>query len=208
MAFEGGEIKTYNASQEIARNRDLPLILFYEDMMLQARTGKPPGLNMDDITDNQRKLNQVRGLSRVISALKQLINMSRSQIKYRAFSKWEKKNTALEDEEKIEFEDDVNDYNTLMEYRNLLDACELDILEAEKTPTVDDDFLIKKQTTEGERFELTKNFYEMLTELEDVWEEINLLMLTNKIISSGIEADEEFTYQEQEQEVIRRITDA
>lgn len=207
MAFEEGEIKTYNASQEIAKHRDLPLILFHQDMMIQARTGKTPDKNIDDITDNQRKLNQVRALTRVISAQKELINISRAQIKFRAFNKWQKEQRG-ENTVKIDFDKHDNDYNKLMYYKGILEACEMDIIEADKTSSVEDDFIWEKESSDGKVMELTPNFFEMLTELENTWEEIHLLMLTNKIISSGIEQDEEYSYNEQEEEVIRRITEA
>lgn len=206
--YETGELKTYNASQEIAKHRDLPLILFHEDMMLQARTGKAPGVNIDDITDNQRKMNQVRALTRIISAQKQLINISRAQIKFRAVNKWQKRQQPLEEAEKTPFEEDENDYNKLMYLKELLDACEKDIINADLTPSLEDDYILEKEGEDGKYYELTQNFYEMITELENTWEEIHLLMLTNKIISSGIEIDEEYSYKEQEEEVIRRITEA
>jgi len=45
-------------------------------------------------------------------------------------------------------------------------------------------------------------------ELDDSYEDIHLLMLTNKIISAGIEENEELTYKEKEEEMKRRIVDA
>ena len=73
---------------------------------------------------------------------------------------------------------------------------------------IDDDFLVQKQTQDGEVFELTKNFYDMVEDLEGSYEQIYLLMLTNKIVSAGIEEDEEMTYKEKEKEAIRRVVEA
>jgi hypothetical protein len=44
--------------------------------------------------------------------------------------------------------------------------------------------------------------------LESSYEQIYLLMLTNKIVSAGIEEDEEMTYKEKEQEAVRRMVGA
>ena len=42
-------------------------------------------------------------------------------------------------------------------------------------------------STEGKKSELTENFYEMLEDLETIYEKIYLIMLRNKIISPIIE---------------------
>jgi len=68
--------------------------------------------------------------------------------------------------------------------------------------------MLIRQTPEGEIYELTPNFYEMLEDLEASYEQIYLLMLTNKIVSAGIEEDEELSYKEKEQEAIRRLVEA
>ena len=56
--------------------------------------------------------------------------------------------------------------------------------------------------------QLTQNFYEMVEELESSYEQIYLLMLTNKIVSAGIEEDEELTYKQKEEEAVRRVVEA
>ena len=69
---------------------------------------------------------------------------------------------------------------------NLLDklyACELDINEAEKTKSIKDDFMIIKETKDGEVFEITDNHREMISELENSYEEIEIIMYTNEVIS-------------------------
>jgi hypothetical protein len=48
----------------------------------------------------------------------------------------------------------------------------------------------------------------MLDDLEQSYEQIYLLMLTNKIVSSGIEEDEELSYKEKEEEAIKRVVEA
>ena len=56
--------------------------------------------------------------------------------------------------------------------------------------------------------ELTNNFFEMLDELENSYEKIYLLMLTNKIVSAGIEEDEELSYKDIEDEGKKRVLDS
>jgi len=48
----------------------------------------------------------------------------------------------------------------------------------------------------------------MLEDLESSYEQIYLIMLTNKIVSAGIEEDEELSYKEKEEEFINRIVNA
>jgi len=208
MAYDGAEIQTFNASKAIAQTRDLQLILWHNDAMRQARTGETPGTKMEELSDNKRKMNQVRALNVIISAQRELINISRSQIKFRSFNKWKKDNPTEDLQMANPFETHTNDYNKLIELKEKLFACEMDILEAEKTKTQDDDFIVVRQRDNSEFYELTPNFREMLRELEDSYEEIHLLMLTNKIISAGIEENEELTYKEKEDEMRRRIVDA
>jgi len=208
MGYDGAEIQTFNASKAIAQSRDLQLILWHNEAMRQARTGETPEKKMDDLTDNQRKLNQVRALSLVISAQRELINISRSQVKFRSINQWKKDHNSEKEQLEHPFKEHKNDYNDLIYLKDKLYACEMDIIDAEKSVTKDDDFLIIKEKSDGDFYELTQNFREMLMELEDSYEDIHLLMLTNKIISAGIEENEELTYKEKEEEMKRRIVDA
>ena len=48
----------------------------------------------------------------------------------------------------------------------------------------------------------------MLDDLESSYEQIYLIMLTNKIVSAGIEEDEELSYKEKEAEMIKRVVEA
>ncbi len=95
-----------------------------------------------------------------------------------------------------------------MECLSFLTFCNDEILKADRTERTSDDFLVKRSSNEGEVFELTSNFYGMLEDLENFYEKIYGLMITNKIVSAGIEEDAEFTYEEQEAEMKRRIVEA
>ena len=164
----------------------------------------------EKINDNDRKMNQARALSLVIASQREMVTASRPIIYFRSLQKWKKTQKTDEDTKNNPFEKDNNDYNKLIEWLNFLRHCEQAIITADKTKTLDDDFIIKQtnNNTGEENNELTDNFYEMLEDLESSYEIIYLLMLTNKIVSAGIEEDEELSYKEKEEEFINRVINA
>lgn len=207
--YEPGEVKTFNPGKEIAKEIILEVLIRHRDCLKQARTGELVGVPIEKLKDNIRKLNQVRALNLIISAQKEMITISRPIIYSRSIYKWKKKYKEEQEQKEHPFEKEDNDYNKLMYWKNFLKHCEESILIAEKTATLEDDFMITKVNADGEEVnELTKNFYEMMDDLESSYEQIYLLMLTNKIVSAGIEEDEELTYKEKEQEAIRRLVEA
>jgi len=202
---DDGDIRVFNPNKEISREITLDILMRHRDAMKQARTGEI--ISEQKQNDNDRKFNQVRALNLIVGSQREMITISRPIIYFRSLQKWKKKFKELERDENP-FEKHENDYNNMKKYLLLLIACEKDILEAERTKTLKDDYIIKKELPEGDKYELTTNFYEMLEELENSYEQIYLLMLTNKIVSAGIEEDEEITYKEKEDEMIRRVIDA
>lgn len=206
--YDEGDLKVFNPSKEISKEITLEILIRHRDSLKQARTGELVGITMDKISDNDRKLNQVRALNLIISAQREMITASRPILFFRSTKKWEKDYKTDEEREKNPFNKDKNDYNSILIWLEFLKNCEEEILKAEKTKMFDDDFLIKLSTPEGEVYELTKNFRDMLDDLEQSYEQIYLLMLTNKIVSSGIEEDEELSYKEKEEEAIKRVVEA
>lgn len=208
MSYEAGDIKVFNPNKEISKEITLEVLIRHRDSFKQARTGELVGVTMDKIDDNTRKINQVRALNLIISAQKEMITISRPIIHFGSLKKWEKKYKKDEEREEHPLDKEDNDYNRLIGWLEFLKECEREILKAERTPSLKDDFMIVKQKTDGDVNELTTNFYDMLDDLESSYEQIYLLMLTNKIVSSGIEEDEELSYKEKEQEAIRRVVEA
>lgn len=202
------DLKVFNPNKEISIEITLEILIRHRDALKQARTGELRGVSIDKLSDNERKLNQVKALSLIISSQREMITASRPIIYFRSTKKWERQNRDLEEDKKTPFEKDENDYNKMLEWLDFLKKCEEDLLKAEKTRRLDDDFLIKKSTSEGEIYELTTNFREMLEDLEHSYEQIYLLMLINKIVSAGIEEDEYQTHQELAEEARRRIIDS
>jgi len=206
---EEGEIRVFNPSKEISKEIILEILMRHRDAMKQGRIGEPPIETKKILTDNERKFNQVRALSLIIASQREMITLSRPVIYFRSFQKWKKSHKSEEDQLKRTFEAESNDYNKLKEWLEFLGACEKDILHAERTKSFNDDYIIEKQDHEGNTIQqLTQNFYDMLEELESSYEQIYLLMLTNKIVSAGIEEDEELTYKQKEEEAVRRVIDA
>jgi|GEM_PF-1053189 len=218
MVYDPGDIKVMNSSKEIDLNTTLPAMIDFRNALRQAKIGYT---NMDSIeqqklTDNQRKLNQIRGLSMLISAQETLITLSSSQIGYRSWQKYQKDNKEIEDRTKWtdyketgkKVEDMIYDINRLNYWDCFLKQCRSYLIIAEETKEINDDFIIE-QIVDGEiAMKLTKNFWDMLEDLQKSYSEIHLLMLVNKIISSGVEQDEELSYKETEQLFIERVRDA
>jgi hypothetical protein len=214
MGYESGDLKTMQSGKEIDLNTTLPAMIDFRDALRQAKTGFLRN-EEKQITDNERKINQVRGLSLTISTLETLITLSMSQIEFRSKQKWEKENKNLaESEKKVFFERDMPvgemkyDYSKLMYWNRFLQSCRRSILHAEKTKLKQDDFMIIENVNGEDIFRLSNNFWDMLEDLQAAFAEIHLLMLINKVISSGVEQDEELTYKEQEQLFIERVREA
>jgi len=203
-----GEIKVFNPNKEIATNIILEILIRHRDAMKQARTGELVGVAMEQIKDNDRKINQVRALNLIISSQREMITVSRPITYFRSMQLWKKQNKTDEEMQETPFEEHKNDYNDIKEWLDFLRHCENAIIEADRTRSIKDDFMISRQTHEGEKNELTPNFYEMLEDLESSYEQIYLLMLTNKIVSAGIEEDEELSYKQLETEAIERVVTA
>ena len=207
MSFDSGDLKVFNPSREISKEITLEILIRHRDALKQARTGELKDIPVEKLKDNDRKMNQVRGLNLVIAAQREMITASRPILFFRSTKKWEKKYKE-EEREKNTFKEQDNDYNKMLEWLEFLKICEKAIIEAQKTKRIDDDFLIVRKTEDGETYELTSNFREMLDDLEESYEQIYLLMLTNKIVSAGIEEDEELSYKEKEEEAIKRVVEA
>lgn len=207
MTTEPGDIKVFNPNKEISKEITLEILIRHRDALKQARTGELVGIKPEEITHTDKKMNQVRALNLIISAQREMITISRPIMFFRSTKKWKKKHKE-EERKKHPFNKEENDYNKIRGWLDFLGGCAGAIMEAEKSKTLDDDFLLKKQDHTGEFFELTNNFYEMVEALESSYEQIYLLMLINKIVSAGIEDDEEQTYKDKEKEAIGRVVEA
>ena len=210
MAYEAGDIKVFNPNKEISREITLEILIRHRDAMKQARTGELVGVTVENMSDNNRRLNQARSLNLIISAQREMITISRPIVFFSATQKWKKKNKSDEDRGKNLFNKEDNDYNKIITWLGFLRSCGEALITADKTVSKEDDFMVTKVNNEtGDDYnELTPNFYEMLEDLESSYEQIYLLMLINKIVSAGIEEDEELSYKGIEEEGKRRVLEA
>jgi hypothetical protein len=200
------DIRVFNPSKEISREITLEILIRHRDAMKQARTGDRIGV--EEQPTNARKMNQVRALNLIIAAQREMITNSRPIVVFRASKTWERAFKEEKDRAENPFKEHDNDYNKMMEWLDFLRSCEQAILIADRTPALEDDFIIEKNINGDNVNVLTDNFFEMLEDLEASYEQIYLLMLINKIVSAGIEEDEELSYKEQEAEAVNRIVGA
>lgn len=206
MERENGEIRVFNPDKDVAREVTLNILIRHRDATQQAREGTIIG--QPEPTDEIRKINKVKGLYKMISAQREMINISRPIVKHNCYIKWKKRNSTDEDKEANPFDKEENDYKKIMLIKEILREAELDMIHAEQTPSSKDDYLIEQQTSEGKKFVLTEKYFDMINGLEDTYETIDLIMLQHKIISAGIDEDEVRTYRELEKEAIDKVINA
>lgn len=204
-----GGVGVFNPAKDIAKEVTLQVLIRHRDATTQAREGILPGIQGNqDLQDNQRKINKVKGLYKMISAQRDMINISRAIIRFSCFKVWEKKYDKEDLQKKNPFEKEKNDYNKMMFIKKILEEAELDMVKAEQTKNQNDDYLIEKISEKGKTYSLSKKYYEMLNGLEDTYEKIYFWMIKYKIASTGLEEDELKTYKELEEEAIKRVIEA
>ncbi len=209
MAEGSGEIQVYNPDKQISEQVTLKNVVAHDAAMRLARTGVPDLPSETPLTPNDRMKLRFKGLNEIISSQQCIITNIKAIVKNNSEAQWRKKNKSDEDKSKNKFEDEDNDYNELVAILKFLDFCEQKVIEARKTKMPDDDFLIQRQAHTGDFvLELTSNFFEMMKELEESYEEIYGIMLRNKIVSSGFTVDEELDDKKKEEEAMSRIVEA
>ncbi len=204
-----GEIHVYNPDKQLSEQVTLKNIVAHDVAMRLARTGVPDLPSDKPITPNERMKLRFKGINEIISSQQCMITNIKAIVKNNNEVQWRKKNKEDENKVKNPFDDEDNDYNELVAILRFLDICEQKIITARQTKIQDDDFLIKRQEHTGEWvLDLTKNFFEMMKELEESYEEIYSIMLRNKIVSSGFTVDEELEDKQKEEEAMRRIVES
>jgi hypothetical protein len=159
----------------------LESIARHQYYMRMVRMGGDTFEELENTTDNDRQQIKARSLIRVVSIQRELLLHARPIVHHLEYSIWEKGDKTKP------FEEDDNDYNNLLLCLKFLKHAGHLIRTADLTKTLADDFLIWKQTADGEKeARLTNNFYNMVDELEDCYEEIYKIMLTNGILTPTI----------------------
>jgi len=208
-----GEVKNFNPNKRIADELVLDILLKHRNAVYKAHFGRKPSdeqVEKQILTDNQRILNQVAAIRDVISSQEMMIDIvARPTIEENCLARWRKKYKTEKEQRENPFEKEDNDLTELMEWREFLGLCMGALKKADLTPSLDDDFKITKTNPKGEEeHHLTKNFYEIRTDLAESYNSIYRLMIRNKIVTSGLEEDEELTYKEQEELFIERFREA
>lgn len=203
-----GDIQVYNPDKQISEQVTLKNIVAHDVAMKLARTGVPELPSEKPLTLNQRMMMRFKGINEVVSSQQCMVTNIKPIVGHNSRNKWGK-GKSDEDKEKNKFEDEDNDYNELVGILFFLDQCEQKIITARQTRKPDDDFVIETQKDNGEIvLELTKNFFDMIKELEVSYEVAYGIMLRNKIVSSGITFDEEMEDKDKEAEAMRRIVES
>lgn len=199
-------LSIYNPQKQIAEEVTLNIFIRHRNALQLAREGTNEEFKTDSV--KQRYFNRVKGLKKMISAQRDMIVTSSAVVKFSDYKSWEKKYKSDEEKEVNPFLLEKNSYNDLMQKKKLLELLEQDIQNAEKSKSVKDDYLIIIQESDGEKFELTEKFYDVLNGLEMTYEEIYLIMLRYKIVSSGEQEDELLSYKEQENQFMEDFLNA
>jgi hypothetical protein len=199
-------IGVYNPQKQIAEEVTLNILIRHRNALQLAREGTNDEFKTE--SKKQKYYNRVKGLNRMISAQRDMIVSSNAIVKFSDYKTWERNNKEAEKKISNKFEDQKNAYNSLLEKKRLLEYIERDIMNAERTSTFEDDYLLVVNGVDGERYELTEKFYDMLNGLEETYEEIYLIMLKYRIVSNGEQDDEIFTYKEQEEQFISDFVNA
>lgn len=204
-----GEIQVYNPDKQISEQVTLKNIVAHDVAMKLARTGVPELPSEKPLTPNQRIKLRFKGLNEIISSQQCIVTNIKPIVKNNSEAQWRRRYKADEDKEKHEFGEEDNDYNELVAILTFLDICEQKIIEARKTKMPEDDFIVKRQRNNGDiTLDLTQNFFRMMKELEESYEEVYSIMLRNKIVSSGFTIDEELEDKQKEEEAMRRIIES
>jgi len=205
-----GELNLWNPDKQISEQITLRNLIIHNNAMRLSRTGvgeldseKPNNLN-------DRNTLRFKGLNDVISAQQILVGNALPIVESNDRNNWNKKNKEDEQKEENKFEEENNDFNELNAIMDFLDGCEQKIITAARTKSLDDDYLLEKQdNSTGEIImNLSKNFFDMLKEMQESYREIYGVLLRHKIVSNGIQVDEELEDKQKEEEAMRRIVEA
>jgi len=209
MAENEGGVRVYNPDKQISEQITLKNLVMHNSAMNLARTGVPELPSDKPLSLNQRILNRFRGLNQIISTQQSILTNALPIVKFNCRNTWEKQNKEDDGKKEHPFEEEDNDYNELMAVLHYLDEYEQAIITARQTKKKDDDFVWDKIDSNGENvLKLSPNFFKMVKNLIKSFEVIYCILLSNKIVSSGISEDEDVKEKEKEEEAMRRITEA
>lgn len=184
------EIKFQTSGEKLAGIL-LDTIEQHQKYMRYVRMGGDSIEQLEGMDDDTRHHIQVRSLNRVISFQRELITHARPMISYLCFEDYKKSYKSKEEQSLHPFDKEENDYNSLLQILYFLKKAEQEILKADLTRTKLDDFIIWRTDSEGNKLSyLTNNFYDMVEDLEDSFEEIYKIMLKHGLLTTIITEQE------------------
>lgn len=144
--------------------------------------------DIEVMNNDARVLIRVRAMVKVMHLQREMITNSRSVVYHKSKEQWLSKYRSPEEQASHPFEKEKNDYSKLMFLLKALKSFVNAVRTADETPSLDDDFL--RTTTNGvgvEQDTLTDNYYDMVDDLEETYEQIYTIMLRNDLISKSVE---------------------
>ena len=146
---------------------DFPSLILEHFILFQKNWRWTLGISeeAEEMETNQYILYRVRYLRKSISSLQAIINLVRGIIKSQS----------------------PTDYDRLIELLKFLRFADQQIIRADLTPTRDDDFLLKRTNLNGEEESyLTENFYVMIEDIEETFENLQIILIKNKLLLTTI----------------------
>lgn len=190
MEEKNQEIRLATPEQKLA-NIILDSVERHQYYMRVVRMGGSSLEEIEKLNDNMRQQIRARSLNRVISFQRELITSSRPVVYFLCMKKWKEEYKTEELRTSNPFENEDNDYATLLLLLGFCKESEELIIKADKTKSLADDFIIWVDDSSGEKeASLTKNFYDMVENLEDSYEELYGIMLRNGILVPTIKGEE------------------
>ncbi len=186
MEEQNKQIKIENIGSSISSIL-LSVLKNHEDYMNVAHLGGVNLAEQEALNRNSRVKRQCSSLPRIIASQLSLIRISLSVVELESIKEWKSKYPTSTQRDLQPFGNEGSDYLSLLEIRKLLRYCDECYREAQWTNNVRDDFI---ETIQQERenyavFDkvLTKNFFLMLEELEETFENIYSILLKNGLIT-------------------------
>jgi len=210
MADFSGAVNVYNPDKQISEQITLKNLIILDKAMRLARFGVPEEPTEKPLNQNERISLRFKGLNEIIYAQQSVLaSVTSAIVETNCKNDWYKSNKTDEDKKNNPFDKVDNDYNELVAILDFLDDCEQEIIKARKSKKLNDDFVWEKQDHEGNSvLELSPNFFNMMKEVETSYRIIYSIMLKHKIVSNGVNEDEDLEDKEIEDEAMRRIVES
>ena len=188
MEHDSSGVNIWNPDKQLSEQITLKNIVLHNTALRLAKTGIPELPSEKPLSFNDRVSLRFKGLNEIISSQQCIVINVKAIINTNSKIAWNKKYKESDEKLNNKFEDEDNDYNEIHAILLFLDECEQEIIKARQSKTYADDFVWEKENHNGDTIlELTPNFFKMMKKLEESYEVIYNILISNKIVSSGNE---------------------